>query len=213
VTIDQPLPLVSVLLSAAAGWAAWSRPESGLERGLKAGAIGALALYAYLRGMAPGALGIALILSAAAQLMPPRERDGWRSSASLLHFAAWAAFAVLLARDGLGRAALTQPLHAVLIAGALALGVLTLARVWRGAGEARMAAAADLGALTLMLAAAAALPFGLWPALLGALALFLAEAAALWQGFGRIPEGRALRPALWALAYAGQAAIASVFVH
>lgn len=212
-TIDQPLPLFSALAAAGAAWAAWSRPGSGSERGLKAAAIGALALYAYLRGMAPGALGIALVFSAAAQLMPPRQRNGWTTSNSLLHFGAWVAFAYLLLREGGGRAALADPAHAAPMALAALAAGLVLARVWRGIAEARMAAATDLGALLLMVGAAFTLRFELWPAMAGAAAVFIAELLALWRSFRPEPPLRALAPALWLLNYAGQAAMASVFVH
>jgi hypothetical protein len=213
VTIDQPLPVLSGLAALGAAWAAWARPGSGAERGLKAAAIGALALYAYLRGMAPGALGIALVLSAGAQLMPPRERNGWTTSNSLLHFGAWIAFAYLLLREGGGRAALADPAHAGPIALALLAAGLVLARLWRGIGEARMSAATDLGALLLMVGAAFTLRFDLWPAMAGAAAVFIAELVALWRSFRPEPRSRPLPTALWLLNYAGQAAIASVFVH
>lgn len=212
-TIEQPLPLLSVLAAGTAAWAAWSRPRTSVERGLKSAAIGALALYAYLRGMAPGALGVALVLSAGAQLIPARDRDGWTTSNSLLHFGAWLVFAFLLMREGLGRAALLDPAHGALVAVALLASGLVLSRLWRGAGEARMAIGVDLGALTLVAGAGATLPFALWPAILGAAGVYAAETVALWRGFRPGPDLRPMRPALWALNYCGQAAIASVFLH
>ncbi|MGZ8364130.1 MAG: hypothetical protein ACXW3D_09380, partial [Caulobacteraceae bacterium] len=62
-TFESSLPWLSLLAGGAAAWAAAARPGTTLERGLKASALGALAVFAYLRGLAPGALGIALVLS------------------------------------------------------------------------------------------------------------------------------------------------------
>ncbi|MGZ8407255.1 MAG: hypothetical protein ACXWVJ_04435, partial [Caulobacteraceae bacterium] len=178
-------------------------------------ALGALAVFAYLRGLAPGALGIALVLSAAGQFLPPKKPAEWATSTSLLLFGAWVSFAWLCLRDGAGAMSLIDDPARFAIAAAAAVAAAAL--IWtlrRELGQAWMAAAADLGALTFLTGAAATLEFTRWPAMVGAAAVFAAEAGRLWRE-ARPPAqpGGAPAAALWGLNFLGQAAIAYVFLR
>lgn len=213
--IEEGLPYASALLAAGAAWAAAARPDQTLERVLKALALLALGIFAFLRGVAPSTLAAALILSAIAQaLPPPRERPAWATGSSLAAVLAWVAFAWLLWREGMGRAVLAEPGHLALIALAAAAAVAVLLVLRKRLGEAGPGAAIDLSVMMLMLGAAFTLPFGLWPAMAGAVAVFASEVMALDRNFRAEPRGPAgERVVQWLLAFGGQAAMASIFLR
>lgn len=212
--IEEGLPYAAALLAAGAAWAAAARPASGLERGLKALAVGSLAVFAFLRGVAPNTLSAALILSAVNQALPPaKERPAWASGSTIAGVLAWLAFAWLLWREGPGQGVLAQPLHLAMMAAAVLLAVAALVALRRRLGQAGPAASIDLSVLALLLAASFTLPFTLWPAMAGALALCVSEVLALEQNFRPQPAPAAERVAQWLLCFGGQAAIAIVFLR
>jgi hypothetical protein len=215
VRIEEGLPYAAVLLAAAATWASVARPAGGVERTLKALALLSLAVFAFLRGVAPSTLSAALILSALNHALPPaRERPAWASGSTIAGVLAWVAFAWLLWREGLGPAALEAPAHLALVALAAiaAVGVLFVLR--DRLGPAAPGAAVDLSILGVLLAAAFTLPFELWPAMAGALALVAAEVMTLDRNTRPARAAPATERAVqWLLAFGGQAAIASIFLR
>lgn len=213
--IEAVFPYLSLAAAGAAAWAAWTKPGHTYERALKAVALGALAGFAYLRGVAPATLSIALLLSAAGQYLPPRKPAGWATNTSILLFGCWVAFAVLFWRHaGDTTELVSDPAKFALALTALVAGGAVLWSLRKDLGQAWVAAATDMGALVLMTAAAAMLDFNLWPALAGAAAVFAAEAMRLWRD-SRPPErpGGPAAAGLWALNFLGQAAMAYVFLR
>lgn len=213
--IEAIFPYLSLAAAGAAGWAAWARPGHTYERALKAVALGMLATFAYLRGVAPATLSIALLLSAAGQFLPPRRPPGWATNTSILLFGAWVAFAALFWRHaGDATELVSDPAKFALALAAIVAGGAVLWSLRTALGQAWVAAATDIGALVLMTAAAAMLDFNLWPALLGAVAVFASEAVRLWRD--AIPPQKPGGPTaagLWALNFLGQAAMAYVFLR
>jgi hypothetical protein len=214
VRIEEGLPYVSALLAAGATWAAAARPASALERGLKTLAIGSLAVFAFLRGVAPSTLSAALILSGVNQALPPRkERPAWASGSTIAGVLAWLAFAWLFWREGLGRGVIGLPLRMAMIGAVVVLAVAVLLALRRRLGQAGPAAAVDLSVLALMLAASFTLPFGLWPAMAGAFAVCVCEVMTLERNLRPHLAPAGERVAQWLLCFAGQAAIATVFLR
>jgi hypothetical protein len=214
VRIEEGLPYASALLAAGAAWAAAARPATGLERGLKALAIGSLAVFAFLRGVAPSTLSAALILSGVNQALPPlKERPAWASGSTVAGVLAWIAFAWLFWREGVGQAVLALPLRLVMAAAAIVLAGAALMALRRRLGQAGPAAAIDLSVLALMLAASFTLPFALWPAMAGAFAVCISELMALDRNFRPDAAPAGERVAQWLLCFGGQAAIATVFLR
>jgi hypothetical protein len=214
VRIEEALPYVSAALAAGATWAAAVRPDTTLERLLKGAALLALAIFAFFRAAAADALAIALLLSALAQALPPaKERPPWATGSSLAALLAWAAFAWLFWREGVGQLAFSDPLRIGLMALAALAAAGALYGLHRSLGPAGPGAAIDLSVLLLMLGAAFTLPFGYWPAMAGAAAVAAGETMSLNRTFRETPATAADRVVQWLLSFAGVAAIAATFLR
>jgi hypothetical protein len=214
VRIEEALPYVSAALAAGAAWAAVARPGTTAERLLKGSALLALAVFAFFRAVAADALVIALLLSALAQaLPPPRERPPWASGSSLAAVLAWAAFAWLFWREGMGQLAFAEPLRIGLMALAALAAAGVLYGLRRRLGQAAAGGAIDLSVLLVMLGAAFTLSFGHWPAMAGAAAVAAGEAVNLDRTFRDSAAPPAERVAQWLLAFGGAAAIAATFLR
>jgi hypothetical protein len=214
VTLESALPYVSIGCAVGAGAAAAVGPSPGVQRTLKSIALLALALFAFLRGVAPAALAMALVLNGLSAATSPRERNTPSPLSTGLAILAWLVLAWLCLRDGVGLAAAGQPLRLGLTVLAIAASGALGAWIWRGAGEpqARTLLAGETGALALLLLSALTLRDSQWPAVAGAAGLLAAHGMAAAQA----RRGAILRPVeilCWLLSYLGQAAMAYVFLR
>lgn len=213
-TLESALPYVSIGCAVGAGAAAAVGPSPGVQRTLKSIALFALALFAFLRGVAPAALAMALVLSGLSAATAPRERRAPNLLSTGLAILAWLVLAWLCLRDGTGLAAAGQPLKLGLTVLAIAASGALGAWIWRGAGEprARGLLTGETGALALLLLSALTLRDSQWPAVAGAAGLLAAHGLAAIQA----RRGSANRPVeilCWLLSYLGMAAMAYVFLR
>jgi hypothetical protein len=211
VTLESALPYVSIGCAVGAGAAAAAGPSPGVQRTLRSIALLALALFSFLRGIAPAALAMALVLSGLSAATAPRERRFANPLSTVLAALAWLVLAWLCLRDGIGPAAAAEPLRLGLIVLAVAAAGALGAWIWRG-GRARLLPAAEAGALALLMLAALTLRDSQWPAMAGAAALL--AAFALMAGLARrSAPSRPVEILAWVLSYLGQAAMAYVFLR
>jgi hypothetical protein len=208
------MPYVSIGCAIGAGAAAAVGPSPGVQRTLKALALLSLAVFAFLRGVAPAALAMALVLSGLGSATAPREPPRRAAVSVGLFTLAWLVLAWLCLREGGGAEAMAEPLRlgGCVLGVAAAAGLFAWARL-RPAG-ARWASWVESAALALLFLAALTLRDGQWPAMAGALALLAAHALRLWLrirvGSGLMRPGEILS---WVLSYVGQAAMAYVFLR
>ncbi len=210
-TIESTLPWVSAVAAIGAAAVAGGAPRRE-ERWLKVLALGALAVFAYFRWIAPAAVPLGLTLQAIAEAALPRAAgERWRRWWALFPIAGWGVLANLFWSSGEGRVVfLNDPVRAglavVLLIGA-GWGVrrsrLLLAPIRFGGG---LAAAA----LALMLAAALSLDWALWPAMAGTAVIAAAEMGRL--RLGDRPLTLAWK-SLWALQFAGYGAVSYAFLR
>jgi hypothetical protein len=214
VTLESALPYVSIGCAIGAGAAAAAGPSPNIQRTLKAIALLSLALFAFLRGVAPAALAMALVLSGLACVAAPRERTARVTLSAGLSVLAWLVLAWLCLRQGGGLQALAEPfrLAGVLLTLAAVAGLVVWAR--RGAQGAQLAPMVEAAVLGLLVLVSLTLRDRQWPAMAGAGGLLLAQAAGLarnarsWRWLGKAGE---ILP--WVLSYVGQAAMAYVFLR
>lgn len=213
-TLESALPYVSIGCAVGAGAAAAVGPSPGVQRTLKSAALFALALFAFLRGVAPAALAMALVLNGLSAATSPRERNAPNPLSTGLAILAWLVLAWLCLRDGVGLAAAGQPLRLGLTVLAIAASGALGAWIWRGGGEpqARALLAGETGALALLLLSALTLRDGQWPAMAGAAGLLAAHGLAALQA-RRASAARPVEILCWLLSYLGQAAMAYVFLR
>jgi hypothetical protein len=212
VTLESAFPWLSLLAAAGAGAAAGGRAKA--ESALKAAALGALALYAYFRWIAPSAIAMALCLQAIAEAVLPRGSGRWQGPRIGLAALGWLVLANLYASTGdgpgvfIGDAGKAALLAALLIGGGYGLWRLSARREW-GLGLAVLTSA-----LGLMCGAAFTLDWGFWPVLIGAVAVLVSEALALCVQAGfRLSDTPSVRRLVWALAFLGQVAMAYGFLR
>jgi hypothetical protein len=212
VTLESTFPWLSLLAAAGAGAAAGGRPRT--EAALKAAALGALALYAYFRWIAPTAISMALCLQAVAETILPRGSERWRSPKIAVAALGWLVLANLYAGTGDGPGVfITDAGKAGLAAALLIGGGYGLWRV-SARGEWGLGLAVLTSALGLMAGAALTLDWGFWPVLIGVGAVLASEALALYVQAGlRLAETPAVRRIVWALAFLGQVAMAYGFLR
>lgn len=210
-TFESALPYVSIGCAIGAGAAAAVGPSPGVQRTLKAVALLALAIFAFLRGVAPAGLAMALTLSGLGWAAAPRQ--GRAAVSTGLFVLAWLVLAWLCLREGVWAEMITAPIRlapALLVVAATG-GLLALGR---RLGEARLAWSVESLSLGVLVLAALTLRDNQWPAMAGALSLFAAHGlrlAATLRPLGRL--GRAADIFVWALSYLGQAAMAYVFLR
>lgn len=215
-TLESALPYLSIGCAIGAGAAAAVGPSPGVQRTLKSVALLALAVFAFLRGVGPAALSMALVLSGLSAATAPRERSAPNPVSCGLAMLAWMVLAWLCLRDGEGLASAGEPLRLGLILLVIAASAAVGVWVWRGAGGplARSLWAAETGALALLLLSVLTLRDSQWPALAGAAGLLASHALAVHQA--RHPSasfGKAAEILTWLLSYLGQAAMAYVFLR
>jgi hypothetical protein len=212
VALESALPWLSLAAAAGAGAAIGGR-RPRLERWLRAGAFGALALFAYFRWIAPAQIPLALTLETIGQAMLPPDASRWRRPAAMFPAAGWLVLAHLFWSSGEGRLAVFADAgKAALLLALLAAAGLGLRRVLPNMLPPRAGLAAAAGALVLMAAMALTLDWGLWPALVGAAAIFVSQALAVADP-PRLQRGRIGWRSAWALDYAGYAAVAYAFLR
>jgi hypothetical protein len=213
VTLESALPYLSIgcAIGAAAAAAVGSSP--GVRKTLKTVALLSLAIFAFLRGVAPAALALALVLSGLAWAISTAAARRRAPASAVLFILAWLVLAWLCLREGVGETVLANPLRLVAAAAAVAAagGLWLWRRRLSGGGEAWIVETVVLGLLVL---ASLTLRDSQWPAMAGALALFGAHALAL--AVEARPASGLTRPAeisVWVLSYVGQAAMAYVFLR
>jgi hypothetical protein len=214
VTLESALPYVSIGCAVGAGAAAAVGPSPGVQRTLKSIAFLALACFAFLRGVAPAAPAMALVLAGLSAATAPRERTQPNPLSSGLSILAWLVLAWLCLRDGVGLAAAGQPLRLGLTVLAIAASGALGAWIWRGPGEpmARTLLASETGALALLLLSALTLRDSQWPAVAGAAGLLAGHGLAAVQARRR-SSARPVEILCWVLSYLGLAAMAYVFLR
>lgn len=209
-TLESSLPYLSVAAAIAA-----AATNGKVARGLRAAALAALGVFAYLRGITPAAVALALILGAAGQAMAPESRARWTSAGAGLLAAGWLAFAYLFLKTGGGLTILIQQPWRI---GALVLLAVLIWLGWRVLWPkvigARGGAGAEMAAVLVMTGAAFSLHPASWAwiAMAGALLAALAETALLGLDFAGWRGGAWTRRAAWIGGYAGQAAMAYAFL-
>jgi hypothetical protein len=213
VTLESALPYVSIGCAIGAGAAAAVGPSPGVQRTLKAVALLALAVFAFLRGVAPAGLAMALTLSGLAWAFAPRERAVRGAVSTGLFVLAWLVLAWLCLREGVWAEAITAPIRlapALLVVAATG-GLLA----WgRRLAAARLSWSVESVALGLLVLTALTLRDNQWPAMAGALALFAAHGVKLASALRPLRRlERAADIFVWALSYLGQAAMAYVFLR
>lgn len=214
-TLESALPYVSIGCAIGAGAAAAAGPSPNIQRTLKAIALLALALFAFLRGVAPAALAMSLALSGLGWASLPRERTPRITAAAILFGLALLVMAWLCLREGGGPQALVEPFRLAGVILTLAATAALVAWARRGPDGMRPAPAASALVLGLLMLAALTLRDRQWPAMAGAAGVLLAQGAALARdGAGGRRIGRAAAEILpWLLSYVGQAAMAYVFLR
>ena len=209
-TLESSLPYLSVAAALAAGWTSGAGSLQA-DRGLKAAALAALALFAYFRGIAPTSIAAALTLGAIAQALTMRGPARYAGAGLVFLLAEGLVLAHLFLGVGLGLGALIQPARLVPLAATLAVLAWGLLRLGRG-GSLRLGIGAGAGVLALMAAGVLTLRWELWPAMIGLGALATAEAARIVCG-GEAGPGPRMRRLAWAGEYLGRVAVAYAFLR
>jgi hypothetical protein len=214
VTLEAALPWTSLAAAIAAGaLAGGSRPS--LETGLRTLSLGALALFAYFRWIAPAAIPLALTLESIGQWAAPAGAARWRRWGAAFPIAAWLVLAELFWSSGDGRLAVfADAAKAALLLALLVGASLGMRRIWALAERPRTGVGLAAGALVLMAAMALTLDWGLWPALAGSAAILIAQPLDL-VAYGQERPGRRRlgRRIAWALDWSGYAAVAYAFMR
>jgi len=211
VTLESSLPYVSVAAALAAGWTSGAGSLQA-DRGLKAAALAALAMFAYFRGVAPTAIAEALTLGAIAQALMMRGPARYACAGLIFLLGEGLVLANLFFGAGLGLTILAQPARLVPLAAGLAVLAWGVWRLRRGAGRLRPGIAAGAAVLGLLAGSSLTLRWELWPAMAGVLAMAVSEAAraAFAGGPGRQP---AIERGAWAGEYVGLVAVAYAFLR
>jgi len=210
VTIESALPWLSAVAAIGAAGLAGGAPARR-EDWLKAVALGALAVFAYFRWIAPAAIPLSLTLQAVGEAALPRGAERWRSWRAVFPIASWLVLANLFWSSGEG--------NELFVTDAIKAGLLALLLVGAGLGvrrarsvlvSMRIGGALAAASVVLMAAMALTLDWALWPALAGAgaiagaeaLRLMLAEQRSAWTWKG-----------LWTLQFAGYGAVSYAFLR
>ena len=205
-TPESSLPYVSAAAAVAAA-VATGKATRPAERALKASAFAALALYAYLRWIAPTEAAIALTLAAIGQATLPR------AAAFVAVAFSWLVFAWLFYQTGDGAGVLaSDAVKAGMFAVLTLLAALALRRLWRAPPGPRPAVLAAALSLFLMAATAVTLDWSFWPAIAGAFSVVLAQLMGLQAPALAAGRAAALRKASWAVNWVGHAAVAYAFM-
>jgi len=180
---------------------------------VKAAAVGALAVLAYVRG-APTPLVVALILSTLGDAFLAGDPATWLPAGLSAFLLAHGSYIWLFLQDGGGRAALAaEPLRAVGVITAFAAGLMMLAWLWRELAAGMRATVAFYAlALSAMVATSFTLPKILWPAMVGAVWFMISDAllaAELFKGLRSRLSGQAV----WWLYYAAQGAMTYAYLR
>ena len=213
-TLESSLPYLSVAAAVAAGFATGGR-SLRIENSLKTAALACLALFAYLRWIAPASIALAVTLQAIGQATAPDRATLWRWSATVARAAGWLMLAKLFFGTGDGRSAFFgDAVRAGLLVLLLTLAGVSLRRLWPHLPQPRLGVIAQAAAAVLLLTGALTLDWGFWPAILGAAAVLASEAVGLFVLSAPGPKARrTFSRGAWGLAYLGQVATAYAFLR
>ena len=211
-TLESAFPWISAVSAAAAVFVA---PEGRWGRALRTCALGALAFYAYFRGITPASVPMALTCLALGQATTPEGPARWRRRTIALSALGWLILANLYRSIGDGAGVfIADAAKAGLLAALVIGGGYGLWRTWRWTPEPHLGFAAEAGALVLMGLMVLTLDWDFWPVMGGALAALASFALVIYAGGA---AGKALSPRVarvaWGLGFAGQAAMAYAFLH
>jgi uncharacterized membrane protein YhhN len=195
----------AAICAALYGLALVERPPSFLRTLVKTGAIGALALLAYLQGGGPW-LAIALALCAVGDAFLAGDPKRWLPFGLAAFLAGHVVYGLLFWRE---RAPAGPAFWVVAPLIVLAAAVL-LANLWRSLGSLKPAVVLYVLAIVAMVATSLLLPRLRWPATIGALAFMASDAILaldLFKGSKLAGSPRLTAWAVWFLYFGGQAFI------
>ncbi len=210
-TFESSLPYLSIAAGLGAG--VWTGTGSGrLTTFLASAALGALAMFAYFRWIAPTEAPLGLALGAAGLAL--RLRGGRAAGAMILLCAEWLVFAYLFLKTGDGGGALmSDGMRGALAAAVVIVTALALRRLWPALPRPRGLAVAEAAALVLMFATVLTLNWSFWPAMLGTAAVLAAEVLLLLVASDAVKDRAWIRRLAWGASYLGQAALAYAFLR
>lgn len=205
---------LSVVAALVYGLVLTGRPPSLVRTLVKAVAVGALAVLAFLSG-APWLLAAGLLLCAAGDGFLAGDPRRWLTpglGAFLLGHVLYI-FLFQEMRDPALEMTLPQ------LAGCIAVGaaaVAMLAHLWKALGTMRPAVILYVIAIAVMVGSSFLLDAVYWPAMVGAVAFMASDAILaidLFREEKLLGSGRLTRWAVWFLYYGGQAGIAWAFLR
>jgi uncharacterized membrane protein YhhN len=212
VSAETDLCAVSAIAAVVYGLSLSRRPASTVRTVVKAAAVAALAVCAYIAG-GPWPLSAALALSAIGDACLAGDPDRWLPPGMVAFLLAQLSYIGLFTHDGGGRAILlAEPVRIVGVVAAVAAVGGVLAWLWRGLGRMRGPVVLYAAALCAMASASVTLPGRMWPAMLGA-AVFVAANGVHSAVLFRDARSRWVSVGAWFLYYAGQALITWAYLR
>lgn len=205
---------LSVLAALAYGLGLAGRPASLVRTTVKAAAVGAIAIIAFLSGT-PWLLAAGLLLCAAGDAFLAGDPKRWLP-AGLGVFLLGHILYIFLFQEMRDPA---LEMTAAQIAGAAAVGVAALAMLawlWTALGPMRAAVTLYVIAIAVMVGSSFLLPLAYWPAMAGAAAFMASDAILagdLFRDARLFGSPRLTGWMVWFLYYGGQAAIAWAFLR
>ncbi len=211
-TLESAFPWISAAAALAAGFVP---AEGRAGRAFRTLALGALALYAYFRGITPTSIPMALTCLALGQAVSPEGPQRWRRWTILAPALGWLILANLYRSTGDGPGVFVSDAAKAGLLVALLIGAgYGLWRAWRWRPPPRAGVAVEAAALLVLGVMSLTLDWDFWPVMTGALAVLASFAVVLYCGgaAGKAPSPAFARLA-WGLTFIGQAAMAYAFLR
>lgn len=205
---------LSVLAALAYGLGLAGRPASLVRTTVKAAAVGAIAIIAFLSGT-PWLLAAGLLLCAAGDAFLAGDPKRWLPAGLGVFLLGHILYIFLFQEMRDPALEMTAPQ----IAGAAAVGVAALAMLawlWTALGPMRAAVTLYVIAIAVMVGSSFLLPLAYWPAMAGAAAFMASDAILagdLFRDARLFGSPRLTGWMVWFLYYGGQAAIAWAFLR
>lgn len=205
---------LSVLAALIYGLGLTGRPPSMVRTIVKAAAVGAITIIAFLSGT-PWLLAAGLLLCAAGDAFLAGDPKRWLPAGLGVFLLGHILYIFLFQEMRDPALEMTPPQ----IAGAVAVGVAALAMLawlWTALGPMRAAVTLYVIAIAVMVGSSFLLPLVYWPAMAGAVAFMTSDAILagdLFRDAKLLGSQRLTGWAVWFLYYGGQAAIAWAFLR